>query len=52
MVSVTLWARIGDPFYGFIQKKRSEGKSFTEAMIAGVNKFLRIHYGKIKEILS
>ena len=42
----------GDPVYEFIQKKRSEGKSYKEAMIAGLNKFLRIYYGKVKEILT
>ena len=40
-----------DPVYGFIQKKRSEGKACTEAMIAGLNKFLRVYYGKVKEIM-
>ena len=28
--------------YDFIQKKRSEGKCGKEAMIAGLNKFLRV----------
>ena len=41
----------GDPIYDFIQKKRSEGKACTEAMIAGLNKFLRVYYGKVKEIM-
>ena len=41
----------GDPVYDFIQKKRSEGKACTEAMIAGLNKFLRIYYGKVKEFM-
>ena len=41
----------GDPVYDFIQKKRSEGKACTEAMIAGLNKFLRIYYGKVREIM-
>lgn len=40
----------GDPVYEFIQKKRSEGKSGKEAMIAGLNKFLRIYYGKVTEL--
>ena len=40
-----------DPVYDFIQKKRSEGKACTEAMIAGLNKFLRVYYGKVKEIM-
>ena len=41
----------GDPVYDFIQKKRSEGKACTEAMIAGLNKFLRVYYGKVKEFI-
>ena len=39
-----------DEVYAFIQKKRSEGKSGKEAMIAGLNKFLRIYYGRISEL--
>ena len=38
-----------DAVYIFIQKKRSEGKSGKEAMIAGLNKFLRIYYGRVSE---
>lgn len=41
-----------DPIYDFIQKKRSEGKCGKEAMIAGLNKFLRVYYGKVMEIYS
>ena len=40
---------VGDPVYDFICKKRAEGKSGKEAMIAGLNKFLRIYYGKVTE---
>ena len=36
--------------YDFIQKKRSEGKCGKEAMIAGLNKFLRVYYGKVMEL--
>ena len=36
-----------EPVFAFIEKKRSEGKCGKEAMIAGLNKFLRIYYGKI-----
>ena len=42
----------GDPVYDFIQKKRSEGKSATEAMVAGINKFLRVYYGMVMELYS
>lgn len=38
--------------YNFIQKKRAEGKSAKEAMIAGLNKFLRVYYGKVTELYS
>lgn len=41
-----------DPIYDFIQKKRNEGKCGKEAMIAGLNKFLRVYYGKVMEIYS
>ena len=41
-----------DPVYDFIQKKRSEGKCAKEAMIAGLNKFLRVYYGKVMELYS
>lgn len=42
----------GDAVYDFIQKKRSEGKCGKEAMIAGLNKFLRIYYGKVSEVYA
>ena len=41
---------VGDPVYDFIIKKRLEGKCGKEAMIAGLNKFLRIYYGKVTEL--
>ena len=41
---------IGDPVYEFIYKKRLEGKCGKEAMIAGLNKFLRIYYGRVTEL--
>ena len=41
-----------DPVYDFIQKKRSEGKCGKEAMIAGLNKFLRVYYGRVMELYS
>lgn len=43
---------IDDPVYDFIRKKRSEGKCGKEAMIAGLNKFLRVYYGKVMELYS
>lgn len=41
-----------DPVYDFIQKKRGEGKGGKEAMIAGLNKFLRVYSGKVMELYS
>ena len=41
---------IGDPVYDFICKKRLEGKNGKEAMIAGLNKFLRLYYGRVAEL--
>lgn len=41
---------IDDPVYDFICKKRLEGKCGKEAMIAGLNKFLRIYYGRVTEL--
>lgn len=39
-----------DRVYQFLDKKRSEGKPFNVYMTAGANKFLRIYYGKVKEL--
>ena len=42
-----------EPVFAFIiEKKRNEGKCAKEAMIAGLNKFLRIYYGKITELYN
>lgn len=43
---------VNNAVYDYIQKKRSEGKSGKEAMIAGLNKFLRVYYGKVMEVYS
>ncbi len=43
---------IDDPVYDFIQKKRSEGKCSKEAMIAGLNKFLRVYYGRVTDLYN
>lgn len=39
-----------DAVYQFIIKKELEGKSKRAAKIAGLNKFLRIYYARVKEI--
>lgn len=41
-----------DQVYKFIDKKRSQGKTYYVYMTAGANKFLRIYYGRVKEYLS
>lgn len=38
--------------YLFILKKESEGKHKTAAKIAGLNKFLRIYYARVKELYN
>lgn len=40
----------GDAVYEFIVKKLAEGKSPKDAKITGLNKFLRIYYGKVMEL--
>ena len=39
-----------DPIFTFIENKRGEGKSGKLAMVAGLNKFLRVYYGKVTEL--
>ena len=39
-----------DSVYQFIQKKRSESKVCNEAMIAGLNKFLRIYFARVSQV--
>lgn len=38
--------------YDFIIKKEREGKSKKQAKIAGLNKFLRIYYARVSEVLK
>ena len=45
-------APAGDPVYDFLNKKRSQGKPYYVYMTAGMNKFLRIYYGRVKEYLA
>lgn len=40
-----------DPVYKFMMKKRAQGKDYYVYMTAGVNKFLRIYYGRVNEYL-
>lgn len=49
MMSLKAHDYCGDAVYDFIIKKESEGKPKKVAKIAGLNKFLRIYYARIKE---
>ena len=40
-----------DPVYQFLDKKRSEGKKYYVYMTAGMTKFLRVFYGKVRDCL-
>ena len=50
MQSLLMHRPADDPIFGFIRNKCDEGKSGKEAMIAGLNKFLRVYYGKVSEL--
>lgn len=39
-----------DPIYQFMQKKETEGKAKKVAIMAGINKFLRIYYARVSEV--
>ena len=41
-----------EPVYQFIDKKRAEGKPYYVYMTAGMTKFLRIYYGKVRDCLK
>ena len=41
-----------DPVYQFLDKKRSEGKTYYVYMTAGMTKFLRIYYGRVRDCLK
>lgn len=40
-----------EPVYQFLDKKRAEGKPYFVYMTAAANKFLRIYYARVKEVL-
>ena len=52
MDSLIKTSPVGDPVYDFLDKKRSQGKPYYVYMTAGMNKFLRIYYGRVKEYLA
>ena len=41
-----------EPIYQFMEKKRSEGKSYKVYMVASANKFLRRYYATVKAYLD
>ena len=41
-----------NPVYEFLDRKRSEGKHYYCYMTAAANKFLRIYYAKVNEVLN
>ena len=41
-----------DPVYQFLDKKRSEGKKYYVYMTAGMTKFRRIYYGRVRDCLK
>ena len=41
-----------DPVYQYVIKKEAEGKAKKAAKIAGLNKFLRIYYARVKEVYA
>ena len=44
--------RPDDPVYQYVIKKEAEGKAKKAAKIAGLNKFLRIYYARVKEVYA
>lgn len=44
--------RPDDPVYQYIVKKEAVGKAKKAAKIAGLNKFLRIYYARVKEVYT
>lgn len=52
MDSLIKTSPVGDPVYDFLDKKRSQGKPYYVYMTAGMNKFLRIYYGRVNEYLA
>lgn len=41
-----------EPVFQFLDKKRAEGKPYKVYMMAAANKFLRIYYAKVNEVLN
>lgn len=52
MLSIKTSPHPEDPVYNYILKKEAEGKSKKASKIAGLNKFLRIYYARVKEVYA
>ena len=52
MLSIKTTPHPEDPVYNYILKKEAEGKSKKASKIAGLNKFLRIYYARVKEVYA
>ena len=52
MRCIKTYPRPNDPVYQYIVKKELEGKAKKSAKIAGLNKFLRIYYARVKEVYN
>lgn len=50
IMSIRMVCTTGTELYDYIIKKEEEGKPKRVAKIAGLNKFLRMYYGKVKAI--
>lgn len=50
MSSFTRQKPIENDIYIYIKKKESEGKPKKVAKVAGLNKFLRIYYAKVRDV--
>lgn len=49
MKSIKSSGKVGNELYDYISKKEEEGKAKKVAKIAGLNKFIRMYYGKVRE---
>ncbi len=49
MKSIKSSGKSGNELYDYISKKEKEGKAKKVAKIAGLNKFIRMYYGKVKD---
>ena len=52
MTAILIRSPADEPVYQFIDKKRSEGKTYKVYMMASANKFLRIYYASVKAYLD